>query len=93
MRLSKSEIQAIKSCVLNFDPNGKVYLYGSRTDDTKRGGDIDLLIESQSIDFRKKLELRQALFDQIGEQKIDIVISNKSNQDFVTCIKPEAILL
>ena len=40
MRLSGKEIEAIKSVILSHDDSAKVHLFGSRTDDTKKGGGI-----------------------------------------------------
>ena len=41
MRLNEKEITAIKKAVQkNFGKDTSVYLFGSRTDDAKRGGDI-----------------------------------------------------
>ena len=47
MRLTHDQIQAIKQtahAVLGNDSRG--ILFGSRADDTKKGGDIDLLFEA-----------------------------------------------
>ncbi|MEW5817078.1 MAG: nucleotidyltransferase domain-containing protein [Spirochaetota bacterium] len=45
MRLSDTEKKVIKKAVFdNFGRNARVFLFGSRVDDTKRGGDIDLVI-------------------------------------------------
>jgi predicted nucleotidyltransferase len=57
--------------------NGEVYLFGSRTDDTRRGGDIDLYLIPEVTDelFQKKLRFRARLFRELGEQKIDIVFA------------------
>ncbi len=42
MRLDALESEALKYALNDF--NGDVYLFGSRTDDTKKGGDIDILV-------------------------------------------------
>ena len=50
MRLSETERKAIKAALKkHFDATARVYLFGSRTDDQKRGGDIDLYIEQDTI--------------------------------------------
>lgn len=74
MRLSNKEIEAIKSVVMEFDTNAEVKLFGSRTDDTKKGGDIDLLVISNKISFSDKISILIRLKEKIGEQKIDILV-------------------
>jgi predicted nucleotidyltransferase len=73
MRLQPQEINAIRRVVHSFDSDAKVYLFGSRGDDTARGGDIDLLVISSTIDFRKMLRLKLGLQDELGEQQIDLI--------------------
>ena len=49
MRLNSKEIQSIVRIAKEiYGEDVSVYLFGSRTDDTKRGGDIDLLIRTES---------------------------------------------
>ena len=57
MRLTKKEIKVIKTYFNQFF-NGEIYLFGSRIDDTKRGGDIDLYlkIENKTLIYKEKLE-------------------------------------
>ena len=43
MRLRPIELAAIRANLRALDPNGSIYLYGSRADATRRGGDIDVL--------------------------------------------------
>ena len=43
MRLSEFEKDAIKESVLPLDPEAKIFLFGSRADDTQKGGDIDTI--------------------------------------------------
>jgi uncharacterized protein len=77
MRLEPAEIVAIKACVVQvFGREASVLLFGSRTDDSKRGGDIDLLIVTRLTDedmaARENL-FRSRLTDLIGERRVDIV--------------------
>jgi predicted nucleotidyltransferase len=76
VRLTPYEIEAIKEAFIETFGGGKIYLFGSRVDDTKRGGDIDLYIIPSSRDAltSKKIEFLVALKQKIGEQKIDVVI-------------------
>lgn len=42
LRLSDEEINVIKMVIKNYDPNARVFIFGSRTDLNKKGGDIDI---------------------------------------------------
>ena len=44
IRLNSFEVDAIKKAFKEVFKEGEVYLFGSRVDDTKRGGDIDLYL-------------------------------------------------
>ena len=43
MRLSSDEKSAVVNAIACFDPEAKIYLFGSRVDDSQKGGDIDIL--------------------------------------------------
>jgi predicted nucleotidyltransferase len=79
MRLKESEAQAIREAARkHFGPDVRVLLFGSRVDDGKRGGDIDLLVEHdpalQGSDLiKRKLRMMSDIQLAIGDQKIDIV--------------------
>ncbi len=83
MRLSEEEIHAIKSSILPLDPNATIYLFGSRADPKQKGGDIDLLIISDHLSDKDKLQIKKTLFDQIEEQKVDIIIAKDDTDPFV----------
>ncbi len=78
MRLTKQQVNTIKELVLmHFNANAKVVLFGSRIDDTARGGDIDLYIETESSPeqvLKAKMALYAGLQKTLGEQRIDIVV-------------------
>lgn len=55
----------------------EVLLFGSRTDDSRRGGDIDLYLEAperRDQQWRQVLRLNAALQERLGEQKLDIIL-------------------
>ena len=93
MRISLQERDAIKESVHGRDPNAQVYLFGSRVDDTKQGGDIDLLILSRTIEPGDKSSIRRDICEKIGWQKIDIVIAKDTTEAFVRIALAEGILL
>ena len=77
MRLETRQVQAIREEIRRFDGEAEVYLYGSRTDDSSRGGDIDLLVVSDKLGFREVLRLRTAILDQIGWQQLDLAVRRR----------------
>ena len=80
MRLSEFEIESIKSLAgRHFGKEVQVFLFGSRTSNKLRGGDIDLFIRNTNgkrLKIRSKINFMTDLIIQIGEQKIDVVLDN-----------------
>lgn len=70
-RLDKMERQALKKALQRV--KGEVYLFGSRIDPKKRGGDIDLLIYSRENSYNLSRRVRTAFFE-FCEEKIDVVV-------------------
>jgi predicted nucleotidyltransferase len=90
MRLTNSEAEAIREEVSRMDPEAELYLYGSRTDDSARGGDIDLLVVSDKLTFRDTLRLRIQILDRIGEQQLDLVTRRRTElNDAISTIAME----
>lgn len=89
MRLSNRYIEVIKKYFVEFFQNGEIYLFGSRVDDTKKGGDIDLylVLQEHTNLFEKKIKFLSRVKRELGEQKIDIVF----NTDSTRLIEKEAI--
>jgi len=76
MRLTEWEIKEIKKAAkLVFGENVRVILFGSRVDDNKKGGDIDLYVVTDDPSMEKEGKFWIELQKRLGEQKIDIVLS------------------
>lgn len=76
MRLTPEQITAIKRHThAVFGADAVVRLFGSRTDDTLKGGDIDLFVEAQDKTdlLRRSHQLISRLQLELGDQKIDVV--------------------
>jgi len=93
VRLKSFEINAIKQAVHQLDAAAKIYLFGSRVNMDAKGGDIDLLIFSQQLDYKDKLRIKMKLFEQIEEQKVDIVMAKNTDDPFVKIALEHAVLL
>ena len=77
MRLTDRQIEQIKTIGQGIYGNGvRIFLFGSRTSDEKKGGDIDLFIETdddQLTTIENKINCLVRLKLALGDQKIDLV--------------------
>lgn len=82
MRLSKNYINILKEKFNEFFGEGEIYLFGSRIDDNKKGGDIDLYLKVKNHDnlFEKKIKFLSRVKRELGEQKIDIIFNEDKNR-------------
>ena len=98
MRLTAIEKKSIIKHFKHIFPHSQLYLFGSRVDESKKGGDIDLYIETKSEEYSysKLLDFNASVQADIGEQKIDIVV-NKIDKNITKPIyinaKKQGILL
>ena len=81
MRLNSKEIKIIKENTQKIFGKSKIILFGSRIDDEKVGGDIDLYIvpENKEDLFIKKLRLK-AILEDLLFKPVDIVIARDENR-------------
>jgi predicted nucleotidyltransferase len=85
MRLTAQQQATVRATVAEtFGSDAQVRLFGSRVDDTKRGGDIDLLISTTQSDvatlMRAEIALLTKLQMKLGEQKIDVLLDYPSRK-------------
>lgn len=85
MRLNDHERAVIREAVRrHFGEASRVLLFGSRADDSRRGGDIDLLVESPLSPLEAehaKIQTIAAIQLALGDQKIDLVATRGRNAD------------
>jgi predicted nucleotidyltransferase len=94
VRLSAEEVTILKEKLYSLSSTARLYLFGSRADDSKRGGDIDLLVISEALTKRDLRLLRVDFFKHFGEQKLDIILDDgKLTNTFTKHIFKKAILL
>lgn len=84
MRLPSNAIKVIREAAKHhFGSQTKVWLFGSRVDDSKRGGDIDLYLELDTPIEDKVLRtcrMNAEIQIALGEQKIDILVFSPEQQ-------------
>lgn len=79
MRLTEVQRDIITSVVTRgLGASSEVWLFGSRIDDTKRGGDIDLLIRTDvALSLINRARIKMELESLLG-LPIDIVSQNRN---------------
>ncbi len=77
MRLTDDQAQAIRTAAREaFGAGVIVRLFGSRADDSARGGDIDLHIDAPvgTADGEPEVRFRAALWQLLDEPQLDVVV-------------------
>ena len=83
MRLSKRVVKILQDSIKKSFGNVDIYLFGSRVDNSKRGGDIDLAIDSNFSreEFRKKRAIFLAHLIRIDfDYSVDVVDFNTKDK-------------
>ena len=77
MRLSETDLTTIRLIIRSvLGDDAKVWLFGSRVDDTARGGDVDLYVETScQPSLTDRLQLKESLID-ATERSVDLVIND-----------------
>ncbi len=103
MRLTNQQASGIiQAFSLFIHPSSTLlYLFGSRTKDHLKGGDIDLLLLTSDKNLLTLLRAQKHLItleiqNRIGERKVDLTIALEEDavtDPFIKTILPSAILL
>lgn len=78
MRIATAQKKFIYDYWKQKEPSNQVYLFGSRVDDSKKGGDIDILVLSdKKLHHTDLFKMKQLFFSKFGEQKMDVISFTK----------------
>ena len=79
IRLSKKYLTLIKALALKYFDSGDVRIFGSRTDVTQKGGDIDIYIKTKKYKniLQSKLSFLREFEKKMGQQNVDLIIEYK----------------
>jgi len=81
MRLTEQQRITLKEeTAAAFGPLAQLRLFGSRVDDSAKGGDIDIHIEANGTEqqlLQNELRLRTRLQARLGERRIDVVVRRR----------------
>lgn len=96
MRLTKEQVCIIKTTIIKYISDAKIILFGSRVDDNKKGGDIDLFVETnQNITLKNEISILTEL--ELGGilRKVDLLIKTpyKKEQNIYKTIYQQGIIL
>ncbi len=86
MRLSHKDISIITDTFQEYFNSGKIYLFGSRVDDSKKGGDLDLYIEydkptSFAAFYSQIKHFRKQVFKKLNFYKVDVVYTYPKREE------------
>ncbi|TXL12776.1 DNA polymerase subunit beta [Methylococcaceae bacterium HT4] len=97
MRLNVEEKnKIIQYAKVFFGNEANLYLFGSRVDDAKKWGDIDLFLESEEIiDMQTQIQFLTAIHKDITQRKVDLLlkIPTSKNLPIYIIAKQEGISL
>lgn len=81
MRLTPRQCTVLRRAFLRrFEPDARLWLFGSRADDRRRGGDIDLMVQTHQADAQQLVDARLAFLadlhatPEFDGEKIDVVL-------------------
>ena len=75
MRLTPDQAEAIRQHIYTrMGQHARIWLFGSRVDDSCRGGDVDLYVEPESTpDLTARLRCKSELADAL-DLKVDLIV-------------------
>ena len=94
MRLSPEQVSVIRETIAReISPDARVWLFGSRTDDARHGGDVDLYVEADSPPLLRELQCKMDLEEAL-DLHVDLIVARSDDARLIGKIaKTKGILL
>lgn len=82
MRLSPENLAILQTTVRRyFGTESAVYIYGSRTDNLARGGDVDLFVDTPlTVDYHQRA-LALAALEDVLHLPVDLLVKDAEDRD------------
>jgi predicted nucleotidyltransferase len=97
MRLTPQQRELIRASIAaRFGDRSAIWLFGSRTDDDARGGDIDLYVEPEHVPGDNPLLARLAAQRELERRlrnAVDLVLNDGRTTAFMRLAKQEGVRL
>ncbi|MFP4485779.1 MAG: nucleotidyltransferase domain-containing protein [Campylobacterales bacterium] len=96
VRLKQEMIEFIKRLSFEIFNSKQVWIFGSRADMSRKGGDIDIYLETSMKDnlLSSKIAFLREFEKRFGEQKVDLIINNHQKEKSIFKIaKKEGVKL
>lgn len=97
MRLTTEVQHKLIACSKHYFGNeAHLYLFGSRIDDNKKGGDIALFLETnEKISLQTEMAFLKEVYSRITQRKVDLIINSpeKIDRSIFQIAKKEGVLL
>ena len=96
MRLSGEYKNIIVSVIYKYISYSKIFLFGSRVDDTKKGGDIDVFVQTdQNVSLADQVKILAEIELKGVLRKVDLVVETEQfkKEEMYKTIQKDGILL
>lgn len=86
MRISPDQLDTITRCIRHWlGDEAQVWLFGSRLDDAKRGGDVDLYVETLPHDIMNDMACKAELQD-VLDLPVDLIVRSVDDDSPIATI-------